>query len=113
MSYAAVTKGLTALGTASILAAAKAGITEELRRELQESQPGILAFLARGVPDMCPKAYRWVAEMEEVGAYMGRPEGEQIYKGVARLYEAIAGDLDGDRHDIDRLEAFFRAAKRG
>ena len=113
MSYAAVTKGLTALGTASLLAATKAGITEELRRELEESQPGVLAFLARGVPDMCPKAYRWVAEMEEIGKYTCRPDGEQIYNGIARLYEAIALDLDGDRRDVDRLEAFFNAARRG
>ncbi|HRD78690.1 MAG TPA: DUF1932 domain-containing protein [Hyphomicrobiaceae bacterium] len=112
MSYAAVTKGLTALGTASLIAASEAGVAEELRRELEESQPAVLAFLTRGVPDMCPKAYRWVNEMEEVGTYTGRPAGNQIYKGIAALYQGIADDMAGGRTDVRTLEDFFTSAKR-
>ena len=35
------------------------------------SQPQLLAWLTRQVPRMPPKAYRWVAEMEEIGHFVG------------------------------------------
>lgn len=43
---------------------------------------------------MFPKAYRWVAEMEQIAAFIGDPAaGATIYEGAARLYDAIAADL--------------------
>jgi L-threonate 2-dehydrogenase len=43
---------------------------------------------------MYPKAYRWVAEMEQIAAFIGDPSaGSTIYEGAARLFEAIAADL--------------------
>jgi L-threonate 2-dehydrogenase len=91
MSYAGLTKGLTALGTAMILGAIHADCADELRAELAESQPNMLAWLARQVPNMYPKAYRWIAEMEEIAAFLkGDPAAPAIYQGIARLYARVA-----------------------
>jgi L-threonate 2-dehydrogenase len=108
MSYAAITKGLTALGTVSILAATRSGAAPALFQELSESQPNLLAFLTRSVPDMFPKAYRWVAEMQEIASFAGRGDGKQIYDGIADLYEAIAHDEQGAKKDTGTLGQFFK-----
>jgi L-threonate 2-dehydrogenase len=112
MSYAAITKGLTALGTASILGATRAGAAEALHRELSESQPMLLAWLARSVPDMFPKAYRFVGEMEEISSFMGSDGAREIYAGIAGLYREVAADKEGENRDIDALARFF-ASKKG
>ncbi|HTZ77243.1 MAG TPA: DUF1932 domain-containing protein [Stellaceae bacterium] len=107
MAYASLTKGLTALGTAMMLAATQAGVADALKRELADSQPMLKAWLERSVPRMYPKAYRWVAEMEEIAAFLGdRSRGAEIFEGVARLYDRIARSYDGDRRDIDALGGF-------
>jgi 3-hydroxyisobutyrate dehydrogenase-like beta-hydroxyacid dehydrogenase len=66
MCYAALTKGLTALGTELMVAAEAMGLTEPLRKEFELSQVQLLEHLERQVPGMPPKAYRWVGEMEEI-----------------------------------------------
>ncbi len=98
MAYAGITKGLTALATAMILAAKRYGVSEALGVELASSQAELLARLGKAVPDMLPKAYRWVPEMGEIAAFIGaeRPES-QIYQGMAELYQLIADDQAGPR----------------
>jgi L-threonate 2-dehydrogenase len=91
MSYAGITKGLTALGTAMMLGAAANDSAAALLAELAESQPNLLAYLRRSVPDMCPKAYRWVAEMREIAGFLADDSGaSRIYEGMAGLYQHIA-----------------------
>jgi L-threonate 2-dehydrogenase len=91
MSYAGITKGLTAIGTAMMLGAIRNGSGDALRAELAESQPHLLAWLARQVPSMYPKAYRWVAEMEEIAEFLdGDAAAPAIYEGIARFYERVA-----------------------
>jgi 3-hydroxyisobutyrate dehydrogenase-like beta-hydroxyacid dehydrogenase len=109
MSYAGITKGLTALGSAMALAADRAGAATALHDELAASQPALLRFLERGVPGMFDKAYRWVAEMDEVEAFLGDAPGTAIYAGVARLYQAIATDRAAPTADgpVATLQAFF------
>jgi 3-hydroxyisobutyrate dehydrogenase-like beta-hydroxyacid dehydrogenase len=68
MCYAALTKGLTALGTELLIAARQMGLADALRAEQEQSIPDILAWLDRSIPSMPPKAYRWVGEMEEIAA---------------------------------------------
>ena len=109
MSYASITKGLTGLATASILAASRYGAADALHAELSASQKAILATLTRAVPDMFQKAYRFVGEMEEIGAHSERASTAAIYGGLAKLYQEIADDLDGPKRDIAALEAFFKA----
>ena len=109
MSYASITKGLTGLATASILAASRYGAADALHAELSASQKAILATLTRAVPDMFQKAYRFVGEMEEIGAHSERASTAAIYGGLAKLYQEIADDLEGSKRDIAALEAFFKA----
>jgi 3-hydroxyisobutyrate dehydrogenase-like beta-hydroxyacid dehydrogenase len=105
MSYAAFNKGIVALGAIAALAADRAGVGDALRAELAESQPARLSELTRTIPDMLPKAYRWVAEFEEIAQFAGGSEAE-IFKGIARLYDHIAADSETDA----ALAAFYKKA---
>ncbi len=100
-----------------ILSASQAGVSDALRRELSESQPHFLAYLQRSVPGMFPKAYRWIAEMEEIAAFAGdAPAGHEIYDGVAELYRRIAEEVARDpaeQKDLDMLRAFCAPASSG
>ena len=107
MSYAGITKGLAALGTAMILAATKAGAATELEAELAASQPALLQIFRRAVPGLFPKAYRWIAEMEEIAKFSGDPATEAIYRGIADLYRRIAADVAGPNQDTAALSDFF------
>jgi 3-hydroxyisobutyrate dehydrogenase-like beta-hydroxyacid dehydrogenase len=93
-SYAALTKGTQALGVALILGAMKAGVADDVRKEIASSQPQLWAYLERQIPNMYRKAYRWVAEMEEIGEHLGLAESgsRDIYRGMARLYEHLGPD---------------------
>jgi 3-hydroxyisobutyrate dehydrogenase-like beta-hydroxyacid dehydrogenase len=109
MSYAGITKGFTALGAAMMLAASRAGTAEDLRAELSASQPALFGWLTRQVPGMYSKAYRWVAEMEEIAKFVGEdPAARNFYEGAARLYERLAADFDGERKEIAALDAFCK-----
>ena len=91
MSYAGITKGITALGSAMMLGAARFGCAEALVTELSQSQPQIFKYLSASIPRMYDKAYRWVAEMEEISDFHGpyKPAAD-IYAAIARHYEALA-----------------------
>ena len=109
MSYAGITKGFTALGAAMMLAAARAGAADALHGELAESQKALLGWLERSVPNMYAKAYRWVAELDEIAAFVGKdhPESEML-AAAARLYERIAADVEGENEETGALDDFLR-----
>src|SRR5215470_5757804 len=91
MSYAGITKGTTAIASAMLLGAARFGCGEALIAELTESQPEMLARFRESIPRMYDKAYRWVAEMEEISDFLsGNPPSRDIYAAVARLYAYLA-----------------------
>jgi 3-hydroxyisobutyrate dehydrogenase-like beta-hydroxyacid dehydrogenase len=107
MSYAGITKGFTALGAAMMLAAARAGTTDALRAEISTSQPALHGWLTRQMPRMYSKAYRWVAEMEEISGFVGEdPAAAQFFQAAAQLYERIAADYEGERVECAALDAF-------
>ena len=110
MSYAGITKGFTALGAAMMLAATRGGSAEALKAELAESQPALLGWLTRQTPNMYAKAYRWVAELDEIGAFVGddRAESEMLH-AAARLYERIAEDFDGVKAETGTLDKFVKS----
>jgi 3-hydroxyisobutyrate dehydrogenase-like beta-hydroxyacid dehydrogenase len=109
MSYGGITKGITAIAAAMFIAADRGGSADALFRELKESQPQLLAWFSRQLPNMYSKAYRWVAEMEEIAQFVGEdPAARQFYEGAARLYERIAADFDGDRREVAALDAFCK-----
>jgi len=91
LSYAGITKGCTAIGSAMMLGATRHGTAGALLRELSESQPLLLNWMRGFVSRMPPKAYRWVAEMEEIAQFQADdPAARDIYLGIARFYEQIA-----------------------
>jgi 3-hydroxyisobutyrate dehydrogenase-like beta-hydroxyacid dehydrogenase len=109
MSYAGITKGFTALGAAMMLAATRGGSAEALKAELAESQGPLVGYLARSIPGMYSKAYRWVAELDEIAAFVGKdhPEHEML-AAAARLYERMAADFEGEAKEIAALDAFLK-----
>jgi 3-hydroxyisobutyrate dehydrogenase-like beta-hydroxyacid dehydrogenase len=113
MSYAGITKGFTALGAAMMLAATRAGTADALVAEMTVSQPELLKWLSAQMPKMHGKAYRWVAEMQEIATFVGadRP-GAGFYGAAAGLYEAIAADYAGPNVETAALDAFCDRAGR-
>jgi putative dehydrogenase len=108
MSYAGITKGTQAIGAAMMLAASRAGSADELFKELQGSQKEMLAWFRRALAGMPPKAYRWVAEMNEIAGFVGEdPTAHELYEGAAHFYERIAEDFETDKKDVAALSAFL------
>jgi L-threonate 2-dehydrogenase len=109
MSYAGITKGLTALGSVMMLAATRGGSAEALYDELKQSQPQLLAWLTRQVPPMYSKAYRFVGEMEEIADFVGEDAAaRRMFEGIAQLYERLAQDVETDKSETSALSAFLR-----
>jgi len=91
MSYAGITKGTTAIAAAMLLGAARFGCAEALIAELSDSQPQMLARMRSNIPGMYDKAYRWVAEMEEISVFLEQnPPSHDMYAAIARLYDYLA-----------------------
>jgi len=108
MSYAGITKGTQAIGSAMMLAATRAGSAEALFKELEFSQRQILALFKHQLPQMPPKAYRWIAEMHEVAGFVGDdPAARELYEGAAHFYERIAEDFAADKKDVAALKALL------
>jgi 3-hydroxyisobutyrate dehydrogenase-like beta-hydroxyacid dehydrogenase len=113
MSYGGITKGITAIAAAMLLAATRGGSADALFAELKESQPNLLAWFVRQIPAMPPKAYRWVAEMEEVSGFAGENEAaKDMYAAVARFYQQMAEDFDGSQEDVAALKAFVSKGQK-
>ena len=116
MSYAGITKGTTAIASAMLLGAARFGCGEALIAELSESQPEMLARMGSGIPRMYDKAYRWVAEMEEISDFLEQnPPSRDIYAAVARLYNYLATAYDekvpGPDNAVKALDRVLARAK--
>jgi 3-hydroxyisobutyrate dehydrogenase-like beta-hydroxyacid dehydrogenase len=110
MSYAGITKGFTALGAAMLLAATREDSAEVLKAELAESQPALLDWLSRQIPRMYSKSYRWVAEMDEIAAFVGKDRPEHaMLEAAARLYERVAEDFDGEKKEVGAMDAFLKS----
>src|SRR5262245_3440958 len=108
MSYAGITKGFTALGTAMMLAATRGGSAAALKAELSESRPDLLRYLSNQVPSMYSKAYRWVAELDEIASFVGDEHAEhEMLAAAARLYERIAEDYEGKKKETGTLDGFL------
>jgi len=112
MSYAGISKGLTGLFTAMILAAhaSSPATSDALLAELSDSQPMLLERITRAVPAMIPKAYRWIGEMKEISGFVGGKEAE-IYQGVSGIYERVERSLEDGNDDVGTLMQFVEKAR--
>jgi 3-hydroxyisobutyrate dehydrogenase-like beta-hydroxyacid dehydrogenase len=114
MCYAGINKGLCAIAAAMILAASRSGATAALYQEMSESLPALLTSLRRQVPDMLPKAYRWVGEMREIAAFAGDDVATaEVFNGFAQLFEHISHDVAGEKRASAQLTQFFDVGPAG
>jgi 3-hydroxyisobutyrate dehydrogenase-like beta-hydroxyacid dehydrogenase len=107
MCYAAMTKGLQALGTELLVTARLLGLDAELRKELVDSQPALRQWLSKSMLGMPPKAHRWVGEMEEIATTFEEVGlTPKILLGAADMYRWIAttgpGHETPENRDKDR-----------
>jgi hypothetical protein len=93
--FATTTKGFTALCIQAFTSAQAMGVLPELIEQMQEKLPSHWTTAQGGVIAMPPKAYRWVREMEEIGACHsedGGFEGMNIFESVAGVYRTVADE---------------------
>jgi hypothetical protein len=59
---------------------------------------------------MYSKAYRWVAELDEIATFVGEefPERDML-QAAARLYDRIAEDFEGEKDEIGVLNRFLKS----
>ncbi|KAJ5132136.1 Dehydrogenase multihelical [Penicillium atrosanguineum] len=97
MSFAALTKGLTALSILSFSTAERESLLPELLEHLDAYSPHTASLARAGVIGMSPKAYRWVDEMRGIGETFDSEGGwdgvgASVYGGIAEVYRAVAED---------------------
>jgi 3-hydroxyisobutyrate dehydrogenase-like beta-hydroxyacid dehydrogenase len=111
MSYAGITKGTQAVGAAMMLAAKRAGSAGALYDELAYSQDAALKQFKQQLPMMPAKAYRWVAEMQEIAGFVGEGSAaHELYEAAAHFYARMAEDFAADKEDTAALDAFLKNA---
>jgi putative dehydrogenase len=109
MSYAGITKGTQAVGAAMMLAAIRGGSADALYEELAFSQNAALKQFKQQLPMMPGKAYRWVAEMEEIAGFVGEGSAaRELYEAAAHFYAGMAEDFAANKKDAAALDAFLK-----
>ncbi|KAH8700916.1 6-phosphogluconate dehydrogenase [Talaromyces proteolyticus] len=97
LSFASLTKGLTALTVLSFSTAHSEAVLPELLEHLNEYSPKTAALSTGGIAAMPPKAYRWVEEMRGIGEAFDTEGhwdgvGSSVYGAFAEIYRGIAED---------------------
>jgi len=95
VAYAAWNKGSQALLLAVRAQAAADGVEAALLAEWERSQPGLVARSESAAKGTAPKAWRWIAEMEEIAATFaaaGLPDG--FHRAAAEICRRLEGYKD-------------------
>ena len=90
MCYAALTKGTHTLHVALLTAAAKMGLTDDLKKEFEFSQKEHLIAMETGISRLPANAHRWIGEMEEISSTfesLGITPG--FHNGAADAYRML------------------------
>ena len=91
MCYASMTKGMMAVATQAFVSAETLGVSQALHAEMAMSRADALDDIERNLPRVPPKAYRWVAEMEEIAAtFADAGFTPQVFEGIARVFRTVA-----------------------
>jgi 3-hydroxyisobutyrate dehydrogenase-like beta-hydroxyacid dehydrogenase len=104
MCYAALTKGTNALYAATLTAAESLGLYDDLQKELEASQQGMLKGM-QGIVGLPGKAFRWVGEMEEIAAtFASAGVTPKIHEGAADVFRMVADSALGNERPetVDR-----------
>jgi len=59
------------------------------------ARPSFFAAYFTQIVAQQPKAYRWVAEMEEAGGFAGPTPVGEMFRAVASFYEEAAAQTEG------------------
>lgn len=111
MCYAALSKGLLALLTQSLVTARHFGVAKALHDELSLSRPHVLAEAERGLPQIPGKAYRWIAEMEEIAAtFAGAGLSPAAFRSIADVYQFVATVSGQPIKSVEEYAAALQAA---
>ena len=101
MCYAALSKGTTALICAILASADELGVRDELFGHWDRDEPGLAQVREMKMRGVTEKAWRYVAEMEEIAATfeaVGQTSG--FHKAAADVYRRL-GPLKGGPHPSD------------
>ena len=91
MSYAGITKGVTAVGVHDDAGRDARRRRRQAARRAGAQPSGVPAELPARRPGMFDKAYRFVGEMEEISDFVGEDAAAQeMYRGVRRLLHAAS-----------------------
>lgn len=91
MCYAAMTKGVQALGVELLVAARRLGVDAALEAQFKASRSDVYNWVVGALPVMPPKAYRWVPEMLEIArTFEAAGMTPRIFEGAADMYTFIA-----------------------
>jgi 3-hydroxyisobutyrate dehydrogenase-like beta-hydroxyacid dehydrogenase len=104
MCFASLNKGFTAIAIQAYATAHKLGVLPELRDHLKEYTPGVGAAAERGLPGMPPKAYRWIAEMQEIAETFSEVcgFGKEMFEGARDVYSLVADDTELGKEKIGK-----------
>ena len=84
------------------------GVDEALLAEWKISKPSAVKD-SEAVMKAARKAWRWVAEMEEISAFVSEdPAGAKLFEATADLYRRLAADVAGAKSETEMLARFFR-----
>ncbi|KAJ3812462.1 hypothetical protein F5876DRAFT_87674 [Lentinula aff. lateritia] len=116
MANSGIVKGTIALFTSMILASysSSPSTSQGLLHSLHISQSTFIDQMIRLVPQMTPKAYRFVEEMKEVAKFTedeGLDEISCIYEGAARIFQKIASAHEARGREGDQISQTIQAAK--
>lgn len=91
MCYATITKGITAVAIHSCVTARSLDLEAIFLDELKRSMPHIFDMVNKFIPDMAPKASRWIGEVEEI-AKTHEQVGltSKMFQGAADTYRFVA-----------------------
>ncbi|KAL4749252.1 hypothetical protein BDW72DRAFT_204976 [Aspergillus terricola var. indicus] len=94
MCFASMTKGVFALAIQSFVTAESMGIFPELKHYMGKHNPGILEIVNKGVVGMPSKAWRWINEMQQIGAMMEDEGGFSggLFREIGEVYRVVAED---------------------
>jgi 3-hydroxyisobutyrate dehydrogenase-like beta-hydroxyacid dehydrogenase len=94
--YSGFNKGAQGLLLETLVAAQRLGVYAELEKQLLSSKADMYNWLLETLPQMPPKAYRWVPEMNQLAkTFEGVGLTPRIFQGQADMFEFIAATALG------------------
>jgi Domain of unknown function (DUF1932) len=124
MVFASMNKGFTAMCIQAMTTAQQLGVLPELQAHLKEYSPLIGKKAEIGLPGMCPKAYRWVAEMDEIAETMqvfggfqardssgARGQGGDLFTSISEIFKFVADDTPLGQERIEHRQLGKTAAE--